>query len=68
MGDIAILVRWSRASTLGPCRGTIAMFRTATVNAPAGLGNLYLLAGHVDRLLRILPLLWLLPAWVFGGD
>jgi hypothetical protein len=32
----------------------------------AGLGDVYLLAGHVDRILFLLPLLWLLPAWVFG--
>jgi hypothetical protein len=34
----------------------------------AGLGNVYLLAGEVDRMLLILPLLWLLPASVFGGE
>jgi hypothetical protein len=34
----------------------------------AGLGNLYLLTGEVDRILLLLPLLWLLPAWVFGRE
>jgi len=34
----------------------------------AGIENVHLLAGHVDRILLLLPLVWLLPGWVLSRE
>jgi hypothetical protein len=34
----------------------------------AGLAYIYFLSRHVDWILLLFPLIWLLPGWLFGGD